>query len=306
MPQSLPGRGRPRGARELCLSPPPPAHGLWLSPPLQEMSLAVITHCGHFFHGGCLRKWFYVQSTCPLCHQPVRLTAREDGRADPGIPQGAEAPRLDEAVAAAAAAAAPQADEEPVAGQAETADEPGGGKGRSSVAAGPAEEELGPEPAMGSGEPRALGRQSIPGRGSPWEELETIPRAGAGGHRLVRQGHPPAPASPTLLQAGGPAAPWERDPPAEFGLSPAPGIPVSRLPGALRHPVRGGGPAGLVAEGLQGPAPSRAGAESPGVAEGGGLGRTQPGGEASGGLEPAASSSDRAGDCERPPPSAPS
>lgn len=36
------------------------------------MSSAVITHCGHFFHGSCLRKWLYVQETCPLCHQTVR------------------------------------------------------------------------------------------------------------------------------------------------------------------------------------------------------------------------------------------
>ncbi|XP_035530476.1 RING finger protein 145 [Morone saxatilis] len=38
----------------------------------QEMSAAVITYCGHFFHGNCLRKWLYVQETCPMCHQTVR------------------------------------------------------------------------------------------------------------------------------------------------------------------------------------------------------------------------------------------
>lgn len=47
---------------------------LWC-PSLQEMSSAVITYCGHFFHGNCLRKWLYVQETCPMCHQPVRPTA---------------------------------------------------------------------------------------------------------------------------------------------------------------------------------------------------------------------------------------
>lgn len=41
----------------------------------QEMSSAVITYCGHFFHGNCLRKWLYVQETCPMCHQTVRPTA---------------------------------------------------------------------------------------------------------------------------------------------------------------------------------------------------------------------------------------
>lgn len=38
----------------------------------QDMSSAVITSCGHFFHDNCLRKWLYVQETCPMCHQPVR------------------------------------------------------------------------------------------------------------------------------------------------------------------------------------------------------------------------------------------
>ncbi|KAM6961103.1 RING finger protein 145, partial [Aplochiton taeniatus] len=38
----------------------------------QEMNSAVITYCGHFFHANCLRKWLYVQETCPMCHQPVR------------------------------------------------------------------------------------------------------------------------------------------------------------------------------------------------------------------------------------------
>lgn len=38
------------------------------------MSSAVITYCGHFFHGNCLRKWLYVQETCPMCHQPIRPT----------------------------------------------------------------------------------------------------------------------------------------------------------------------------------------------------------------------------------------
>uniref|UniRef100_A0A6Q2X6X3 RING finger protein 145 n=1 Tax=Esox lucius TaxID=8010 RepID=A0A6Q2X6X3_ESOLU len=38
----------------------------------QDMSSAVLTYCGHFFHGNCLRKWLYVQETCPMCHQPIR------------------------------------------------------------------------------------------------------------------------------------------------------------------------------------------------------------------------------------------
>lgn len=39
---------------------------------LQDMTSAVITYCGHYFHGNCLRKWLYVQETCPMCHTPIK------------------------------------------------------------------------------------------------------------------------------------------------------------------------------------------------------------------------------------------
>ncbi|XP_073199178.1 RING finger protein 145-like isoform X3 [Lepidochelys kempii] len=69
----------------------------------QEMNMAVITDCGHFFHTGCLRKWLYVQDTCPMCHQPVKPSATEGPqpaggeRAEPepipeeGAPENADA-----------------------------------------------------------------------------------------------------------------------------------------------------------------------------------------------------------------------
>ncbi|XP_068228294.1 RING finger protein 145-like [Palaemon carinicauda] len=38
-----------------------------------EMTSARITHCYHFFHGPCLRKWLYVQDKCPMCHAPITL-----------------------------------------------------------------------------------------------------------------------------------------------------------------------------------------------------------------------------------------
>ncbi|CAB1316823.1 unnamed protein product [Coregonus sp. 'balchen'] len=38
----------------------------------QDMKSAVITPCSHFFHAGCLKKWLYVQETCPLCHKPLK------------------------------------------------------------------------------------------------------------------------------------------------------------------------------------------------------------------------------------------
>lgn len=53
----------------------------------QEMSSAVITYCGHFFHGNCLRKWLYVQETCPMCHQTVRPTPTAPGDPPAAPPQ---------------------------------------------------------------------------------------------------------------------------------------------------------------------------------------------------------------------------
>ncbi|CAL8365413.1 unnamed protein product [Lota lota] len=41
----------------------------------QDMSHAVITPCSHFFHAGCLKKWLYVQETCPLCHSQLKSQA---------------------------------------------------------------------------------------------------------------------------------------------------------------------------------------------------------------------------------------
>lgn len=38
----------------------------------QDMTSAVITYCGHFFHGNCLKKWLYVQESCPMCHTPIK------------------------------------------------------------------------------------------------------------------------------------------------------------------------------------------------------------------------------------------
>ncbi|KAM4710464.1 RING finger protein 145-like isoform 2-T2 [Discoglossus pictus] len=45
----------------------------------QDMSVAVITPCNHFFHADCLRKWLYVQDTCPMCHQQVKPEKCERG-----------------------------------------------------------------------------------------------------------------------------------------------------------------------------------------------------------------------------------
>ncbi|NP_001086363.1 ring finger protein 139 S homeolog [Xenopus laevis] len=34
---------------------------------------ARITPCHHYFHALCLRKWLYIQDTCPMCHQKVQI-----------------------------------------------------------------------------------------------------------------------------------------------------------------------------------------------------------------------------------------
>lgn len=39
----------------------------------QSMASARVIPCHHLFHGVCLRKWLYVQDTCPLCHRKVEL-----------------------------------------------------------------------------------------------------------------------------------------------------------------------------------------------------------------------------------------
>ncbi|CAH1784438.1 unnamed protein product [Owenia fusiformis] len=37
----------------------------------QDMRIAKLTKCHHFFHGLCLKKWLYVQENCPMCHQKI-------------------------------------------------------------------------------------------------------------------------------------------------------------------------------------------------------------------------------------------
>ena len=33
-----------------------------------DMTTAKVTQCRHYFHSVCLKKWLYMQDTCPLCH----------------------------------------------------------------------------------------------------------------------------------------------------------------------------------------------------------------------------------------------
>ncbi|KAJ1128609.1 hypothetical protein NDU88_006986 [Pleurodeles waltl] len=55
----------------------------------QDMKTAVITPCNHFFHAGCLKKWLYVQETCPLCHCQLKNSSQHQ----PG-PEAMPAPNV--------------------------------------------------------------------------------------------------------------------------------------------------------------------------------------------------------------------
>ncbi|KAM6270180.1 RING finger protein 145-like isoform 3-T3 [Porphyrio hochstetteri] len=54
----------------------------------QDMQVAVVTPCSHFFHAACLRKWLYVQDTCPMCHQQVTPVAAAEE--DPSVGRAAQ------------------------------------------------------------------------------------------------------------------------------------------------------------------------------------------------------------------------
>ena len=43
-----------------------------------DMLEAKVTRCRHFFHSVCLRKWLYMQDTCPLCHAVLYKDSKKD------------------------------------------------------------------------------------------------------------------------------------------------------------------------------------------------------------------------------------
>lgn len=90
---------------------PPPAARRRVTPPPcpQDMQVAVVTSCHHFFHGACLRKWLYVQDTCPMCHQRVTPAATGEDGGEDAAAQPAPA-REDEAPGDGGAAARPRED----------------------------------------------------------------------------------------------------------------------------------------------------------------------------------------------------
>ncbi|XP_008057505.1 E3 ubiquitin-protein ligase RNF139, partial [Carlito syrichta] len=53
---------------------------------------ARITPCHHYFHALCLRKWLYIQDTCPMCHQKVHIEDDAKGRPNVSNNNGLVAP----------------------------------------------------------------------------------------------------------------------------------------------------------------------------------------------------------------------
>uniref|UniRef100_A0A6A7G797 Protein TRC8 homolog n=3 Tax=Hirondellea gigas TaxID=1518452 RepID=A0A6A7G797_9CRUS len=62
----------------------------------QMLTAAKITKCKHFYHEICLRKWLYVQDTCPLCHAILYNIDSADNSADNA---GQDIAQLDDLVA---------------------------------------------------------------------------------------------------------------------------------------------------------------------------------------------------------------
>lgn len=62
----------------------------------QEFAAAArVTPCNHYFHALCLRKWLYIQDTCPMCHQRVYVEDDAHQRA-PFSNNNGQAPAGDE------------------------------------------------------------------------------------------------------------------------------------------------------------------------------------------------------------------
>merc|ERR1711994_210142 len=40
----------------------------------QDMACAKVTRCRHIYHAICLRKWLYMQDSCPMCHEKLYQT----------------------------------------------------------------------------------------------------------------------------------------------------------------------------------------------------------------------------------------
>ncbi|XP_034958221.2 RING finger protein 145 isoform X1 [Zootoca vivipara] len=198
----------------------------------QEMTLAVVVPCGHFFHDGCLRKWFFVQDTCPLCHQQVRLSARAEDHARQAEPMAGR----EEASGSA----------EPVV--LDCAVRPGGNRTAEAGEAGGTEQQ-----STNSGRLAGEGQQtfsvsgevgeSIPGYDAPQRDLG-MPTSAGNGSQALDLPPPKVPPGDWCRSSGEPMAP-ERDVPGCVSLGREPDLPSKpgngypRLSAALGFPAEG-------------------------------------------------------------------
>ncbi|XP_075711648.1 RING finger protein 145-like [Rhinoderma darwinii] len=145
----------------------------------QEMSVAVFTSCNHFFHADCLRKWLYVQDTCPLCHNPVKSSTSEPPSAQSQEQEGVEEE------------AGPEEEMSDEAGPEEMSDK-AGPEEEMSDEAGPEEEmsdEAGPEEEMSD---EAGPGEEMSDKAGPGEEMSD--KAGPGGDNAEPGGDMSSPA----------------------------------------------------------------------------------------------------------------
>eukprot|EP01126_Amoeba_proteus_P043956 TRINITY_DN4857_c0_g1_i3.p1 TRINITY_DN4857_c0_g1~~TRINITY_DN4857_c0_g1_i3.p1 ORF type:complete len:225 (-),score=19.65 TRINITY_DN4857_c0_g1_i3:670-1344(-) len=59
-----------------------------------DVKSSIRLSCGHIFHGACIKPWFKIQSTCPICRNPVKITVNNH-LSEPVVPQGTNIERLD-------------------------------------------------------------------------------------------------------------------------------------------------------------------------------------------------------------------
>ena len=59
------------------------------------LTSAKVTPCGHYFHGGCLKKWLFVQDHCPMCSAKIideeAPPNDQDDQEQPEVPEVNEA-----------------------------------------------------------------------------------------------------------------------------------------------------------------------------------------------------------------------
>ncbi|XP_061106178.1 RING finger protein 145-like [Conger conger] len=125
----------------------------------QDMKTAVMTPCSHFFHAGCLKKWLYVQETCPLCHSQLKSQSQPS---PPAVPAPDPPPPANQEQVEAGPA-------DPSANDASGADGKGGSDTEAESRSADAEQASGSSPRS---DPAQSGEGSGEGRGSSVPECQ--------------------------------------------------------------------------------------------------------------------------------------